>query len=154
MKSSTMGTIEATPAYEHRAAEVGITAADIRQLIPAFYTKVRRDSILGPVFDSVIDDNWAAHIETVCSFWFYVTRLDRHYNAQNFMSAHLRQPTIRAELLPRWLALFRDTACELCAPAQADALIDIARRMADTLELSLNKRYARSDAVSARGFSG
>jgi hemoglobin len=149
-----MGTTGVTPAYEHRAADIGITEADIRQLIHAFYAKVRCDWILGPVFEGVIGDNWATHIETVCSFWFYVTRLDRHYNAQNFMPAHLRRPTIRAELLPRWLALFRDTACELCAPTQADALIDIARRMADTLEISLNKRDARSSAVSARGFSG
>jgi truncated hemoglobin YjbI len=46
-----MGTTGVTPAYEHRAAEVGITEADIRQLIPAFYEKVRCDLILGPVFE-------------------------------------------------------------------------------------------------------
>jgi hemoglobin len=109
---------------------------------------VRCDSVLGPVFEDIIGDHWATHIETVCSFWLYVTRLDRHYNAQNFMPAHLRRPTIRAELLPKWLALFRATACELCAPAQTDVLNDIARRMADTLEISLNKRDAQSGTVS------
>jgi hemoglobin len=149
-----MGTTRITSGYEHRAAEVGITEVDIRELIPAFYAKVRCDSILGSVFERIIGGNWPTHIETVCSFWLYVTRLDRHYNAQNFMHAHLRQPIIRAELLPRWLALFRDTACELCAPAKADALTDIARRMADTLEISLNKRDARAGAASARGYSG
>ena len=142
-----MGTTGVTSAYEHRPAEVGLLEADIRQLIPAFYAKVRCDSILGPVFEGIIGDKWATHIETVCSFWLYATRLDRHYNAQNFMPAHLRRPMIRAELLPRWLALFRDTAYELCAPDQADVLIDIARRMADTLEISLNKRDARSGAL-------
>lgn len=149
-----MGTIGVTSSYEHRAAEAGITEADIRQLIPAFYAKVRRDAILGPVFEGIIGENWPTHIEIVCSFWLYVTRLDRHYDTRNFLPAHLRRPTIRAELLPRWLALFRDSACELCAPAQAEALIDIARRMADTLEISLNKRDAPSAAASARGFSG
>ncbi len=145
--------ITVTSAYEHRAAEVGITEPDIRRLIPTFYEKVRRDAILGPVFEDIIGDDWASHIETVCSFWLYVTRLDRHYNTRNFMPAHLRRPTIRAELLPRWLALFRATACELCTPAQADALIDIARRMADTLEMGLNKRCTIR-RVSAGGFSG
>ena len=139
-----MGTTGVTLAYEHRATEVGITEADIRELIPAFYAKVGYDSILGSVFEGIIGDNWATHIETVCSFWLHVTRLDRHYNAQNVMPAHLRRPMIRAELLSRWLALFRDTAYELCAPDQADVLIDIARRMADTLEISLNKRVAPS----------
>lgn len=79
-----MGTTGVTLAYEHRATEVGITEADIRELIPAFYAKVRYDSILGPVFEGIIGDNWATHIETVCSFWLHVTRLDRHYQRAEF----------------------------------------------------------------------
>src|SRR5215475_9987074 len=59
MRPSKMGTTGVT--YEHRATEVGITEADIRELIPAFYAKVRYDSILGPVFEGIIGDNWATH---------------------------------------------------------------------------------------------
>lgn len=127
-------------AYEHKAADAGITEADIRRLIPAFYARVRQDPILGPVFDGIIGDRWPAHIETVNSFWLYVTRLDRSYNARNFIPAHLKHAAVRADLIPQWLALFRQTAEELCPAARAAALVDIAQRMASSLEISLNKR--------------
>ena len=89
-------------AYEHKATNAGITEAEIRLLIPAFYARVRRDPMLGPVFDGIIDDRWPAHIETVISFWLYVIRLDRSYNARNFIPATLNT-TIR-ETDSQWLA--------------------------------------------------
>lgn len=134
----------APAAYEHRADEAGITEADIRRLIPAFYDKVRCDRILGPVFDGIIGNRWTTHIETVISFWLYVTRLDRRYNARNFVPAHIKHAPIRADLIPPWLALFRATARELCPAACAAVLIDIAERMATSLEMSLNKRHERN----------
>lgn len=139
MRSGTNKPI-ATAAFQHKAAETGVTEADIRGLISEFYARVRSDPTLKPVFEDIIGRNWEAHIETVRSFWLYVTGLDRRYNARNFVRAHEKWPAIRAELLPRWLALFRETADELCTPSQAAVLIDIAQRMAETLEISLGKR--------------
>ena len=55
--------------------------------------------MLGPVFDGIIDERWPAHIETVISFWLYVTRLDRSYNARNFIPAHIKHPANRADLI-------------------------------------------------------
>lgn len=127
-------------AYEHKAADAGITEASIRRLIPAFYARVRRDPTLGPIFDGIIGDRWPAHIETVISFWLYVTRLDRRYIARNFNPAHIKHVAIRADLIPRWLTLFRETAQDRCPADSATALVDIAQRMASSLEISLNKR--------------
>lgn len=139
MQSGMNGPI-VTSAYRQKTGETRLTEADIRRLIPAFYAKLRNDPTLGPVFEDAIGRNWEAHIETVCSFWLHVTGLDRRYDTRNFIRAHLRRPAIRAELLPLWLSHFRETAGELCTPSQADALTDIARRMAETLEISLGKR--------------
>lgn len=127
-------------AYQNDAAKVGIIEADIRRLIPAFYANVRRDPVLGPVFDGIIGDNWPAHIDIVCSFWLSATRLDRRYDGRNFTPAHVKHSAIRADLLPRWLTIFRMTAMELCTLGQADALIGIAERMAGSLAISLSKR--------------
>lgn len=135
-----IGASAVTAAYQNDAAKVGISEADIRRLVPAFYANVRRDPILGPVFDGIIGDNWPAHIDTVCSFWLSATRLDRRYDGRNFTPAHVRHPAIRADLLAQWLTIFRTTAWELCTPAQADALVGIAERMAGSLAISLNKR--------------
>ena len=129
-------------AYEHKATNAGIAEAVMRRLIPAFYARVRRDPMLGPVFDTIIDDRWPAHIETVISFWLYVTRLDRSYNARNFIPAHIKHAAIRADLIPQWLALFRDTAEDFCSADCAAVLVDIAQRMASSLQISLEKREA------------
>ncbi len=148
-----MDTAGTTSAYEHKAGQIGISEADIRRLIPAFYARVRRDPILGPVFDGIIGDNWTAHIETVCSFWLCATRLDGRYNGRNFIPAHARWPAIRADLLPRWLAIFGETARDLCTPVRADVLIDIAQRMAETLAISLKKRDDELEKLARQAHS-
>jgi hemoglobin len=58
------------------------------------------------------------------------------------MPAHLRNRSIRVDQLPRWLELFRDTAAEQCPPEIASGLVDIAERMAETLEIGLARRDA------------
>jgi hemoglobin len=137
--------------YEHYD-DVGMSMPVVRSVIVAFYAKVRRDPVLGPVFENIVGDHWDTHIEKVCSFWFYVTRLDRSYNARDFMPAHIKHPTIQAELLPIWLRLFRQTAKELCTTEIADALIDIAERMAVSIEMSLTRRDNGEDTTPGQAF--
>jgi hemoglobin len=131
--------------YQHND-DASITVPIVRKVIVAFYAKVRLDPVLGPVFENIVGDHWDVHIEKVCSFWFYVTRLDRTYNARDFMPAHIKHPSIQAGLLPIWLRLFRQTAKELCTTEIADALIDIAERMAVSIEMSLSRRDGEVDS--------
>jgi hemoglobin len=127
-------------AYTHRAVAAGLTEPLVRQVIDAFYVKVRRDPLLGPVFNGIIKDDWPAHIERITAFWLTATRLGSGYDGRRFMPVHLAHAAIRAELLPQWLLLFRDTAHELCPPAAAEVLMDIAERMADSIRISLVRR--------------
>jgi hemoglobin len=127
-------------AYTHRAVAAGLTEQLIRRVVDAFYAKVRQDPILGPVFNDIIKDEWPAHIERIASFWLTATRLGAGYDGRRFMPVHLAHATIRAELLPRWLELFRQTADELCPPEAAAVLVDIAERMADSIRISLSRR--------------
>src|SRR3954469_20763519 len=130
--------------FEHRAAASGLTEPLLRQVILSFYEKVRRDAVLGPVFAEAIGDDWDPHIERIMLFWLTATRLGRGYDGRNFMPLHVRDRSIRADQLPRWLALFRETAAVHCAPQAASVLIDIAERMAETLEIGLGRRDAPS----------
>ncbi|MDG1057723.1 MAG: group III truncated hemoglobin [Flavobacteriaceae bacterium] len=41
---------------------------DVFFLVDTFYTKVRADKLLGPIFNEVIDD-WPAHLERLTDFW-------------------------------------------------------------------------------------
>ncbi len=135
----------ASAPYEHRS-DPELTSAVIRRVVEAFYVKARQDALLGPVFNDLVED-WDAHIEKVSAFWLYATRLDRRYEAGDFMPAHVRHPQIQAALLPQWLFLFRQTAGEVCTEDVARILIDIAERMAASIEISLARRPAPSGAA-------
>jgi truncated hemoglobin YjbI len=63
---------------------------------------------------------------------------------RNFMPAHLRHASVLAELLPRWLELFRQTTDEHRTPEPARALVDIAERMAQALEVGLARKGQQS----------
>jgi hemoglobin len=112
----------------------------IREVIAAFYEKVKRDPALGPVFNTIIGDDWDAHLEKITSFWLFVTRLGTGYRTRDFMPAHVRHAAIRASLLPQWLHLFRETVNDVCPPPAAKVLIEIAEGMADSIRLSLDRR--------------
>ena len=127
-------------AFQHRAAAAGLTEPLLRTIIAKFYESVRRDGVLGPIFDEAIGDSWNAHIEKICSFWLTATRLGAGYKGGDFIPAHMSLLTITPELLPRWLSLFRATAREECSPQAADTLIDIAERMADMIKHALARR--------------
>jgi truncated hemoglobin YjbI len=60
------------------------------------------------------------------------------------MPAHLKHQSIHPDQLPRWLELFRKTAAEHCSPDGTRVLIDIAERMAQTLEIGLARRDSPS----------
>jgi hemoglobin len=126
--------------YAQRARAAGLTEPLVRQVVDAFYVKVRLDPTLGPVFDDIIQDDWPTHIERIGAFWLTATRLGSGYDGREFMPAHVKHASIRASLLPRWLTLFRETARDLCPPAGADVLIDIAERMANSVRISLSRR--------------
>ena len=116
----------------------------IHALVHAFYAKVRKDEELGPVFDRAIAD-WTPHLEKMCDFWSSVMRTSGRYHG-NPMAAHLRLKTVVPEHFARWLALFRETAREVCAPDEAALFILRAETIARSLELGMFYR-----AVSPRG---
>lgn len=51
--------------------------ADVYKLVSAFYTEVRKDELLGPIFNRNIID-WPEHLERLTDFWetnlFYVAK--------------------------------------------------------------------------------
>jgi hemoglobin len=82
-------------------------------------------------------------IEKINQFWLTATRLDTGYQSARFLPAHVQHFSIRADQIPRWLQLFRETAREHCSPEAAALLIDIAARMAETIEVGLARRDRR-----------
>ncbi|MCC8960959.1 group III truncated hemoglobin [Bradyrhizobium sp. Pear76] len=134
----------------------GITEALIEQLVHGFYAKVRKDPMIGPVFEARITD-WEPHLARMCAFWSSVALMTGRYHGTP-MVKHMPLP-IDAAHFDRWLELFEATAHELCAPVAAVHFVERARRIASSLEmgvasgqgvmLAVGERYRRSEAGAA-----
>lgn len=111
-----------------------ITEPAIAALVDNFYAKARQDALIGPVFDDAIAD-WDEHLHKLRDFWSSVMLTSGRYKG-NPMAAHLPLP-IEPGFFDRWLALWRETAGELFAPAIAARFRDKADRIAESLKLAL-----------------
>ncbi len=108
----------------------------LRELVEAFYTRVRADEALGPIFNDAIDD-WPEHLGKLAAFWSSVMLTSGRYKGQP-VPAHMKhRDRITPALFDRWLALWAQTTSELMAPEAADALQDKAQRIAESLKLAM-----------------
>ena len=114
--------------------ETGIDEAMIERLVREFYARVRKDPLLGPVFEERIAD-WEPHLENMFAFWSSLTLHSGRYHGQP-MPKHIRLP-VDAEHFDRWLALFEETARDVCPPLAAERFVERARRVAESLELGV-----------------
>lgn len=109
--------------------------ADISQLVRSFYTKVRKDTLLGPIFNSHIPDElWPEHLDKLTDFWetnlfgnakFRGSPSKKHINIDK---------TLKYTLTPahfgKWLQLWFQSINELYEGELAMKAKDTARRMA------------------------
>jgi hemoglobin len=112
----------------------GITEAMIERLVRGFYAKVRTDAVLAPVFEARIRD-WEPHLAQMCAFWSSVGLMTGRYHGTP-MGKHLPLP-VDAAHFDRWLALFEETAGEICPPEAAAHFVERAQRIAASLELGI-----------------
>lgn len=115
-------------------SRTGITEEMIERLVRSFYTRVRTDAMLAPIFDARIKD-WEPHLQQMCAFWWSVALMSGRYHGAP-MPKHLPLP-VDAAHFDRWLALFEATAAEVCPPEAAEHFIERARRIAASLELGV-----------------
>jgi hemoglobin len=138
-------------------ARTGITESLIEVLVRAFYAKVRADAVLAPIFDARIED-WEPHLERMCAFWSSVALMSGRYHGTP-MARHIPLP-VDADHFDRWLALFEQAAREVCPPAAATHFVELARRIAASLELGIagaqgvmlgnGERFRRQEAGDVR----
>jgi hemoglobin len=112
----------------------GIDEAMIERLVHGFYARARRDPLIGPIFESRVHD-WDAHLARMCAFWSSVALMSGRYHGQP-MAAHLPLP-LDAAHFERWLALFAETARDLCPPDAAAHFVTRAQRIAQSLALGI-----------------
>lgn len=114
--------------------QTGIDESMIEQLVHNFYARIREDTLLGPIFNSHVQD-WDAHLQRMCAFWSSVALSSGVYHGQP-MRMHLPLP-VDATHFDRWLELFEHTARQLFSERVARYFVDRARRIAMSFELGI-----------------
>jgi hemoglobin len=123
---------------------VSITEPIIRDLVHAFYAKARRDELLGPIFEANVKD-WPAHLENMCAFWSSATLKSGRYKGHP-MLPHARIAEIEKTHFMRWLALFGETAAEICPGEAAALFVDRAQRFGQSLQVGIALHRSRTPA--------
>lgn len=124
---------------------------DVSLLVHTFYGKIRKDELLGPIFNGIITD-WETHLELLTDFWETNLFFNRKYFG-NPMHAHVEvdkkcNHTISELHFGTWINLWILTIDELFNAQDERALIakNRARHMGTFLHLNIfNSRPAKSE---------
>lgn len=107
---------------------------DISLLVHSFYDKIRRDELLGPIFNShIADDQWPEHLRKLTDFWetnlfgtikFKGSPTQKHIQVDKNLNY-----TIEQRHFGRWLQHWFETIDELFVGELADKAKNAARKM-------------------------
>ena len=142
MVSSRPPTYMTEMASENEMGIEGITEERLSELVDLFYGRVRKDDLIGPVFNRAIDD-WPEHLERLQAFWSSVMLTSGRYKGRP-LPAHVKHgDSIRQASFDRWLELWREATEEVLPPAAAAAMQEKAGRIAESLSMGI--AFARGE---------
>jgi hemoglobin len=116
------------------------TREDVFKLVDEFYKKVRRDDLLGPIFNDTIKD-WDAHLEHLTTFWesslflktrFYGDPLEAHIKVDKAFNHSINELHFGV-----WLNLWSQTINELFEGDFAENAKRRARKMGTFIYLKI-----------------
>jgi hemoglobin len=104
---------------------------EIALLVHAFYTRVRTDATLAPIFDAHVHD-WDTHLARMVDFWSSALRGTARFRGTP-MPKHVALPGLSTELFKQWLTLFRETTASIPNAAMRERANELAHRIAESL---------------------
>jgi hemoglobin len=111
--------------------------AMVSAVVHDFYARVRRDELIGPVFNRIIpEERWPHHLATITDFWSSMLLGTGRY-AGRPMGKHLGIPELTDAHFARWLKLFRATTEAHCPPEIAALFVDRAESIAYNFRLRI-----------------
>ena len=142
MVSSRPPTYMTERASENEMGIEGITEERLSELVDLFYGRVRKDDLIGPVFNRAIDD-WPEHLDRLKAFWSSVMLTSGRYKGRP-LPAHVKHgDSIRQASFDRWLELWREATEDVLPPAAAAAMQEKAGRIAESLSMGI--AFARGE---------
>jgi hemoglobin len=118
---------------------------DIELMVDDFYEKIQKDSLLGGIFNGVIQDNWPEHLGKMYRFWETVL-LDKHtYHGSPFMP-HAKMP-LEKDHFDQWLKLFTETLDQYFKGERAEKAKLQSQRMAIMFQSKI--QYYRNNSSTS-----
>lgn len=114
--------------------------ADVDLLVRSFYDKVRKDDVIGLIFNEVMKIDWDHHIPVIVDFWDTVL-LDADLYHNNAMEPHFALNKIfplKQQHFERWLLLFTQTVDELFEGNTAKLAKNRAKGIAGIMQLKMD----------------
>lgn len=114
--------------------------ADVSYLVRAFYAKVRKDELLGPIFNGIISD-WEEHLEKLTDFWennlFFVAKYRGNPRTAHISVDKKMDNTVESRHFGEWLNLWYQTIDENFEGHLAERAKTNARKMSTHLFLNI-----------------
>ncbi len=107
---------------------------DVNRLVNRFYAKIRKDELLGPIFNShIAEEKWPEHLSKLTDFWetnlFGIPKFKGSPSAKHInVDANLNH-TIESKHFGKWLQLWFQTIDELYEGELALKAKESARKM-------------------------
>lgn len=113
---------------------------EISILVHTFYEKVRKEDVLGPIFNTIIKD-WETHLNLLIDFWETQLFLVKKYKG-NPLEAHVKVDTffnhsINEKHFGIWLQLWFETIDTLFEGEKAQLAKNRARNMSTFMNIEI-----------------
>jgi len=110
-----------------------LNRAAIATLVNDFYADIRQESLLGPIFNGAVKDNWEPHLARMVDFWCSVMLASGEFKG-NVFGTHMQIQGVDPEHFRRWFGLFETHVRRLFLPEVADAFMGVAKRIGASLQ--------------------
>jgi hemoglobin len=116
-----------------------LTQDDLHRLVQSFYTKVRQDPLLSPIFNDVAQVDWEHHLPLLTQFWSNVMLGSSEYKGGAFAKHVMlgQKTTITEQHFTRWLSLFEAEAKSVLHEPYASTIIERAHLVARSLKMGM-----------------
>jgi hemoglobin len=116
---------------------------DIKRLVDEFYTRVRKDDLIGPIFNDVIGDNWSHHLPIMYRFWSSILLGANTYHG-NPLAVHYKLE-LSVDHFNRWLSFFGQTVDDMFEGEVAKEAKKRARSIASIMHAKLSMLKKKDD---------
>jgi len=122
---------------------------DIVILINTFYEKVKKDEVIGYIFNDVAKVNWDKHLPVMYDFWENVIFFTGSYTG-NPMTAHkqLNQKIpLHTDHFQEWIKLFTKTVDELFEGDKAELTKQRAISIATVMQIKILQEHEPGHSI-------